>query len=395
MELKAGFKDSDVGPIPADWVTNPFLGVLQKIEAKRHQILASEYLAAGSIPVVDQGQSAIAGYSDRLDKRLVRPDGGVIIFGDHTRTVKYADFDFVVGADGTQLLIGKNGNDTQFLFYQLQAKSIPSTGYARHFKFVKEMVFRVPPVPVQRAIAAALGDVDALLAGLDKLIAKKRDLKQAAMQQLLTGETRLPGFRKAWELTTLGHLFEFRNGVNADKRAYGRGVPFINVLEVITKPHLHAGDVPGRVSLSQSLIEAYAVRRGDVVFNRTSETQEEVALASVYMDTTTVVFGGFVIRGRPSGDRLDATYSGYALRAPEVRQQLVAKGQGAIRANVGQSEMRTVRIRLPEVDEQKAIAAALWDMDAEVAALEARRDKTRAVKQGMMQELLSGRTRLV
>jgi type I restriction enzyme, S subunit len=260
---------------------------------------------------------------------------------------------------------------------------------------LKSLPVPLPPIPEQRAIAAALADVDALLASQDKLIAKKRDLKQAAMQQLLTGQTRLPGFSGEWEPATLGDLFEFRNGVNADKRAYGRGIQFINVLEVITKPHLRAADLPGRVSLPQPLIDAFQVHSGDVVFNRTSETQEEVALGAVYLDTVPVVFGGFVIRGRPSGDRIDAVYSGYALRASDVRQQIVAKGQGAIRANVGQPELRMVRVRLPGLAEQRAIATVLLDMDAEIAILETRRDKTQLLKQGMMQELLTGRTRLV
>ena len=86
-----------------------------------------------------------------------------------------------------------------------------------------------------------------------------------------------------WEVVPSSRLFEFRNGANADKDAYGSEVPFINVLEVITKSHLHASDIPGRVSLAKSAVDSYAVRRGDVVFNRTSETQEEAGLAAVYL----------------------------------------------------------------------------------------------------------------
>ncbi len=253
-----------------------------------------------------------------------------------------------------------------------------------------------PPLPEQRAIAAALSDVDALLGGLDRLIAKKRDLKQAAMQQLLTGQTRLPGFSGKWDQRPFVTLFDFRNGVNAEKSAYGVGVRFINVLEVITRSHLQADHVPGRIALSRIQQDAYRVRRGDLLFNRTSETQEEVGLAAVYEDDEDVVFGGFVIRARPKPDAdLDPCFCGYALRAPAVRQQLTARGQGAIRANIGQSDLGKVMMSRPSLHEQRAIATVLSDMDAELAALEARRDKTRLLKQGMMQELLTGRTRLV
>lgn len=137
------------------------------------------------------------------------------------------------------------------------------------------------------------------------------------------------------------------------------------------------------------------MRKGDIIFNRTSETQEEVGLSSVYMDDDLVVFGGFVIRGRPTGASLDATYSGYAFRSPLIHAQIVAKGQGAIRSNIGQADLSQVRAPIPPLPEQRAIAAVLSDIDDELAALETQLAKTRALKQGMMQELLSGRTRLV
>lgn len=197
-----------------------------------------------------------------------------------------------------------------------------------------------------------------------------------------------------WQVVPLGSIMDFRNGVNADKAAYGSGVAFINVLEVITKPHLHLADIPGRVALSKATIDSYAVRRGDVLFNRTSETLEEVGLASVFLDDSQVVFGGFVIRGRPSANVLDPTYCGYGLRHPAVRSQLIARGQGAIRANIGQADMRQVFVPLPPIEEQRAIATALSDVDGLLAGLDALIAKKKALKQGAMQQLLTGKQRL-
>ena len=197
-----------------------------------------------------------------------------------------------------------------------------------------------------------------------------------------------------WETVPLGEHYHFQNGVNADARAYGRGVPFANVLEVITRTHLQVSDIPGRVTLGRETVTTYAVRRGDVLFNRTSETQEEVGLASVYSDDATAVFGGFVIRGRPKSDAFDPAFSGYAFRAPYVRGQIVSKGQGAVRANIGQSDLKTVLVPRPQPQEQQAIAAALSDADALIEGLERLIAKKRAIKQGAMQELFSGRRRL-
>jgi type I restriction enzyme S subunit len=137
------------------------------------------------------------------------------------------------------------------------------------------------------------------------------------------------------------------------------------------------------------------VRRGDVVFNRTSETQEEVGLAAVYADDEDVVFGGFVIRGRQTGDAdLDDQYSGYALRSPCIRRQIIARGQGAIRANVGQNDLRSVLVPRPPRPEQVAIAEALSDADALIESLEQLLAKKRQLKQGATQELLTGKMRL-
>jgi len=197
-----------------------------------------------------------------------------------------------------------------------------------------------------------------------------------------------------WDLLPLGSLYRFSNGVNADKEAYGQGTPFINVLEVITNSHLQEPHIPGKVLLGKTERETFSVLPGDVLFNRTSETQEEVGLSAVYCGQAPVVFGGFVIRGRAVSNLLDATYAGYGLRALSVRRQIVAQGQGAIRSNIGQASLRRVQVPLPILDEQRAIAEALSDVDGLLRALDALIAKKRAIKQAAMQQLLTGKTRL-
>jgi type I restriction enzyme, S subunit len=199
---------------------------------------------------------------------------------------------------------------------------------------------------------------------------------------------------KDWKVIPFSELLEFRNGVNADKEAYGKGIPFINVLEIITKGHLRASDIPGRVLLPKGIVDSYSIRHGDLVFNRTSETQEEVGLSAVYEDDVPVLFGGFVIRGRPKTETIDPAYSGYAFRAPSFRSQIIARGQGAIRANVGQADLRQVLAVLPPLPEQRAIAGALGDVDALLGALEKLIAKKRDLKQAAMQQLLTGQKRL-
>lgn len=207
-------------------------------------------------------------------------------------------------------------------------------------------------------------------------------------------QTEIGPIPEEWDVKSFGDLFDFRNGVNADKHSYGQGVPFINVLEPITYSHIHGPEIPGRVTLSESLLNSYEVRRGDVLFNRTSETQEEVGLASTYLGSGRVVFGGFVISGRPKNGSLDPLYSGYALRAPVVRSQIIPMGQGAIRANISQQNLKLVLAPVPPLPEQQNIAAALNDVDVLLDGLERLIAKKRDLKQAAMQQLLTGQTRL-
>ena len=173
------------------WDVRSFDDVLVRVNAKRHQLPSTLYQVSGRYSVVDQGQEPVVAYSDQGDNVFPCPAGGVIVFGDHTCIVKFVDFDFLVGADGTQLLLGKARQCTRFHAYQLQCKGVQPTGYNRHFKFLKEREFLVPKFAEQVAIATILSDIDAELAALNAKLDKARFIKQGMMQELLTGRIRL------------------------------------------------------------------------------------------------------------------------------------------------------------------------------------------------------------
>lgn len=174
-----------------EWRSQPFDAVLERINAKRNQVQASEYQSVGALPVIDQGQTTPVAYSDAIGSRFVCPAGGALIFGDHTCVVKFVNFDFVVGADGVQVLIARPGQSTRFHAYQLELNGIESTGYNRHFKFLQERRFLCPAFDEQEAIAQVLSDTDIEIAALESRLTKARALKQAMAQALLTGRIRL------------------------------------------------------------------------------------------------------------------------------------------------------------------------------------------------------------
>jgi type I restriction enzyme S subunit len=197
-----------------------------------------------------------------------------------------------------------------------------------------------------------------------------------------------------WEVHTLGHLFEFKNGINASKASYGNGVKFINVMEVIYHNCITADMIPGSVKISDKQVDDFLVKRGDVLFNRTSETTEEIGLAAVYLDDEKVVFGGFVIRGVPKENSLFDHFKKYCFHSDFVRDQIIKGGQGAVRSNIGQGDLEKVIIILPPLPEQKAIAHVLGLMDSAINTNNRLITQKELQKKWLMQNLLTGKKRL-
>jgi len=175
----------------AGWEEYTFDQVFNKLPVKKHQINSDAYKSSGEFPVIDQGQKKIIGYSDLHSKVFETPKQGIIVFGDHTRIIKYITFNFIVGADGTQLLLVKKKHLTKFLYQYLLRNKIPDTGYNRHFKYLKEMIYFLPNKIEQQKIAQILSDMDSEIEKLEARLSKYKQLKTGMMHELLTGKKRL------------------------------------------------------------------------------------------------------------------------------------------------------------------------------------------------------------
>ena len=260
-------------------------------------------------------------------------------------------------------------------------------------KAIGDVRIPLPSRAEQRAIAEALSDVDGLLAGLEALIAKKRAIKQAAMQQLLTGKTRLPGSNGQWERKRLGELGAFSKGRGIKREDVSdTGLPCIRYGELYTRYKDYILNsvcfIPPSVAM-----EALAIKKGDLLFAGSGETAEEIGTCAAYLGEEPAYVGGDVITLTPTGQ--NAIYLGHLMNHPNVATQKARMGQGDAVVHISAGNLAQVKIKLPPLTEQTAIATILSNMDAEIVALERRRDKSRALKQGMMQQLLTGRVRLL
>lgn len=163
--------------------------------------------------------------------------------------------------------------------------------------------------------------------------------------------------------------------------------------DVLRNSHIRYKNIIGKVHISKN-IDSYIVKKGDMLFTRTSETQDEIGISSVYIEDSPIVFGGFIIRGRPPKSIFDIVYSGYAFRSPIIRRQIISLGQGGIHVNIGQKELEKISVPIPSLQEQQAIAAALSDVDELLSSLDQLIAKKKDIRLATMHELLTGKTRL-
>ena len=259
----------------------------------------------------------------------------------------------------------------------------------------------VPPPAEQRAIIEALSDVDRLLAVLETLIAKKRAIKQAAMQQILTGKTRLPGFSGVWErklLSNISTCLPTANNPRSDLGDWGE-VDYIHYGDVHAHSHpvlnCSGYDLP-RID-KRRVGNAVHIQDGDLVMVDASEDLIGIGKSIQVKGVAerAVVAGLHTILCRGNRDDWAPGFMAYLQFIPAFRSSLLRVASGTSVYAISKKQLVDVELTIPPFSEQEAMVAVLSDMDDEIATLEKRHDKTRAIKQGMMQQLLTGRIRLV
>ena len=208
------------------WPTVSFVDALADRTSMGKKVPSSDYQDSGVAAVVDQGQGLVAGYTD--DLALVHQESlPVIVFGDHTRALKYVDFPFCMGADGVKVLKPAANFDPKFLYYYLMSRDIPSAGYSRHFKFLKELEIPVPPLAEQERIAEVLDRVDASRAKRRQALALLNDLAQSVFLDMFGDPVTNP---KGWPLKSVGEIGRVITGntpSRTDQNNFGTAIEWI------------------------------------------------------------------------------------------------------------------------------------------------------------------------
>lgn len=404
--MRPGYKLTEIGVFPEGWAVMPLEAIADKIMVGIASAATHAYREKG-VPMF-RNQNIKRGQLDDRDLLFVAPEyeltyGNKRLRGGDLLTMRtgYPGVTAIVppqyesAQSFTTLITRPNANrvESAYLCHYINSErgqrffTQSQIGGAQknvNAGTLRGMPIPLPPIHEQRAIAATLGDMDALLGGLDRLIAKKRDLKQAAMQQLLTGQTRLPGFQEEWEVKRLGEVSSIRNQ---------KVMPSNVDPETLCVELEHIGQGDGRLvahsTARNSTSSKYRFYPGDVLFGRLRSYLRKYWLADRAGICTTEIWPLMVDHGQVDSSFLLAVVQSNRF----IEAAGISYGTHMPRADWG--VIRNFEVRLPSVTEQTAIATVLSDMDDELIALEARRNKTRDLNHAMMQELLTGRTRLV
>jgi type I restriction enzyme S subunit len=408
--MKPGYKQTEVGVIPEEWDAASF-GTLASIDRGKFSARPRNdpRFYGGDIPFIQTGDVTRSGGKITTFTQTLNRDGlrvsrlfpnGTLFFTIAANIGDVGITTFEAACPDSLVAVSPNPSiDKHWLLYELARRkadfeSLASPGAQLNINLEKlrPYLMPVPPLPEQRAIAAALSDVDGLLGALDRLIAKKRDLKQAAMQQLLTGQTRLPGFTGEWDISSLERIVTRATGVwgaNQLDENHRRAVEVIRAGDISQDGKLTAH--AARFVSDAEFIKAKC-ELDDLVITTSGNGLGKVWWCD---GRANVIASNFVRVLRPDKAKANGKFLSFVLRSTEGMKQLQEHTATSAYPNLRPTYFSSTWIPFPPLPEQTAIATVLSDMDLELAALEQRREKTRALKQGMMQELLTGRTRLL
>jgi type I restriction enzyme, S subunit len=428
QKVPKGYKQTEVGVIPEDWgistVGAEFSIQLGKmIDAGKNSGVLKPYLGNraiqwGRIELNDIGLVPLTP-SDIQNLRLKAGDLLVCEGGEIGRAAIWNnELPECYYQKALHRLRPSQGYDIHLMLYVLQY--FADTNFLNNFvtqtsiahlpkeKFV-QVPLAVPPIEEQKLIARALSDIDALIEGLEGTISKKRHIKQGAMQELLTGKQRLPGFDNSerkkseigevpsdWDVTQIGNIANVKTGPFGsslhESDYVNDGTPIITVEHLGERSVLY-NHLPLVSDSDKKRLSSYLLEEGDIVFSRVGSVDRN---ARISLAESGWLFSGRLLRLRPlDSKRIDTNYLSYYFHSEPFKHRVYKVAVGQTMASLNTQILKSIFVALPLLPEQQAISTILSDMDTEIATLEAKLTKTRQLKQGMMHELLTGQIRLV
>lgn len=363
-----------------DGVPYATLGEVCKTLSAPKKLDKRDYLQHGEYPIIDQGQKFIIAYTD--DATAIVPKGEYIIFGDHTREIKFVDFPFAQGADGVKILLAKEGITPKYLYYAMSNLQIPSRGYNRHWSIAKDLPIPLPPLPIQERIVEILDKFSRLSAELEAELELRKKQYDFYRNRLLSFDSNsdtntTKHYHKGYypllvKYQTLGEIGTFYGGLSGKaKTDFENGnkkfISYINVYNNIALNINTTDMVKIAPNEKQNTIEY-----GDVLFTGSSETREECGFSSVLTTHTDeeLYLNSFCFGFRLTDKSiLLPDFMKHLFRSAPMRKQIIQTANGVTRHNISKAKMSQIKIPLPPLPEQERIVGILDKFETLVSDL--------------------------
>ncbi|MBR4238512.1 MAG: restriction endonuclease subunit S [Prevotella sp.] len=416
MEIPQGYKRSEFGIIPEDWIEAKWGDCLATFSSGATPYRGMPAYYKGNVKWISSGElnyNVISDTIEHISEQAVR-DTNLKVHQPGTMLIAITGLE-AEGTRGRCALVGTPAttnqsclalNETDKVCIEYLFEFYKMFGCALAFKYCQgtkqqsytaEIVKKLPiiyprTINEQKAIAKKLSEIDELIAGLGEQIEKKRQIKEGAMQQILTGKSRLPGFNNTWDADSLGNHAEiYRGGSPRPIESYltdsPNGINWVKIGDVSTNAKY--------IESTQEKIIPEGVRHSREVHAGDFLLSNSMSFGRPYILKVDgcIHDGWLVIQNYQESFETEFLY--YILGSSQITQQYKAMAAGSSVLNLNKEIVKKVIIPIPPIDEQAAIAQILSVIDDEITTLEAERDKYTLIKQGMMQELLTGKTRLL
>ena len=326
-----------------------------KVLKVKNAVQKKYYLLTGKYPIISQEKDFISGYCNTEDN-LNEDLGDVVIFGDHTRIVKYVDFDFCVGADGVKVLRPNDKLSTKYLYHFIKWSNIPSNGYSRHFKFLKELEIRYSKdKSIQQSITSELDAIQTMIDGYKAQIA---DLDSLAQSIFLDMFGDIVNNERKWNFKKFGSLASSINYGTSSPAVDGGKYKYLRMGNITDNGHLDFQDMK-YIDIPDNEIEKYIVRKGDILFNRTN-SREKVGKTACFMEDENMVIAGYIIRVRLNEMKTLPIYVAQAFNTPKMKAHLRKLARGSVgQANINSKELSNIEISVPPIDFQQQFATRI------------------------------------
>ena len=337
------------------------------------KIQTGEYGKQGKHIIVDQGQNQIAGYTDREDGLF--EEVPVIIFGDHTRVIKYIDQPFFLGADGVKVLRSKDGNtDYKYLYYALKNVKIPNTGYNRHFKWLKESKIEYPDIKEQRKIVRILDKVSDIIQNRKRELSQLDDLVRARFVEMFGNCKNMISMSELCSIIT--------DGTHQPPKFQDTGIPFIFVSNLANNTVTYNAEKFISEEAYNELYKRTPIETGDVLLS----TVGSYGHPAVVVEDTKFLFQRHIAYLKPKKELINSFYLHSALLAPDCQRQIEERVKGVAQKTLNLSEIRKIMIPVPNMEGQNVFVDFIHQVDKSKDSVQKALDEAQLLFDSLMQQ---------